>query len=345
MEIHISDVRTFKRCRRQWGFSSLMQRGLEPVVPYKPFFTGRAIHDCLERYYETGEHPRDVLAKWLVEPMIAIEQAYGEAWPEQMDEWQTEVDLINGMLDHYMLWQSKAEGTNDDRNLRWIATELSFNIPVEIPGHGTHEFAGRMDGVVERISDHTFWLFETKTTRSIKEYKITLPLEEQPTFYAGAAQRVIERPIEGIIYNLMRKKLPRKLELLNNGFLTRDKRADTTLEAYWEAAKVAHPDLSPEALKLEYMDTLLLLEEKGNTFFERYEVRRTQEEITNVFGDVLNCAIDMLDPDTKLYPSPEWTNCRSCRFVDPCLATTRGQDIDYMLSEEYQPREEWVPHQ
>ena len=321
-----------------------MQRGLEPVVPYKPFFTGRAIHDCLEAYYETGEHPVDVLAKWLVTPMIEIETAFGDAWPEQMEVWQKEVDLITGMLDHYIVWQSNATGTNNDKNLRWIATELSFNIPVDIPGYGTHEFAGRMDGIVERLSDHTFWIFETKTTRSIKEFKITLPLEDQPTFYAGAAQRIMERPIEGIMYNLMRKKLPRELELLKKtNMLTQDKRADTTLEAYWEAAKAAHPDKSHDALKVDYGEMLLHLEEKGNTFFERHIELRTEGEIANVFGDVVHAAIEMVDPHTELYPSPDWTNCRSCRFTEPCLAMNRGQDIDTLIENEYQPREKWVP--
>jgi hypothetical protein len=337
-EIHISDVRTFRQCRRKWWFSSLMPgcKGLEPRVPYAPFFEGRAVHDVLSVLYETGEHPVDVFHQWIGANVPSIEEEAGPLWEAERAKVQESVDRVEGMLEHYAVWRKHYHGPNADENLRFLATEMEFKIP--LPGT-PFIMGGRFDGVVQRPNDGTYWLFETKTTRSINELVRSLANDEQAGLYAWAAQQIIGEPISGIIYNLLRKKIPNYPHGLRDGSLTRNKGIDTTLELYWEAAKESHPLMSIEELKEYYMDMLLHLESKGNTFFMRHEVRRTQAELEQLIVYLLATAEEMSSPNTVLYPSPGWMTCNFCHFRAPCLAMNSGADFDFILEHEYQSRE------
>ena len=344
-EIHISDVRTFKDCRRKYLFASLMPgcMGKEPKVPYAPFFTGRAIHWTLEMFYEYGgeHHPSDIFHGWLKDELEKIQEMTGSLWPAEREKIEEQVDLITGMMDHYVVWQKHAHGINDDHNLEWIATELEFKIPVEPP----FTLAGRFDGVVRRRTDDTIWLFETKTTRSIKELQRGLVFDEQAGLYSWAAQELLGKPVTGIIYNLLRKKVPTTPRLLKDGSgLSQNKSIDTTLEVYWETIKDTHPDTDHDTLKKHYSNMLLQLEQKGNTFFSRYEVRRSQSEMATLVQYLLATAKEMVEPSTVMYPSPaSWGACNWCHFRAPCLVTNAGGNVDIILDNEYQDRKPWNP--
>jgi hypothetical protein len=123
--------------------------------------------------------------------------------------------------------------------------------------------------------------------------------------------------------------------------LSQQSNIDTTLEVYWEAAKAAHPDMSMDAIKDCYAGMLQMLQEKGNTFFERYEVRRTQRELNDLVTYLKQTAIEMLDVRTPLYPNPGWMNCNFCHFRAPCLVENAGGDTEFVLSQEYVERKGW----
>ena len=369
IELHISDIRTFKQCRRKWYFSSLMPDclGKEPRVPYAPFFTGRAIHYVLEQMYETNEHPSDIFYGWLEEAIKEMEATAGALWPAEKEKIEEQVHLIVGMLDHYVVWQEHSKSINDDWNLRWLATELTFDVPIgksfkrinedtgEIDtfhwidsyflGRTPTTLAGRFDGVVERISDGTLWLFETKTTRSVKELVRTLVNDEQAGLYCWAVQEVIGKPIAGVLYNILRKKPPTIPRILKDGTISRAMNIDTTLEVYWQTLKDHYTELmdgmdwSIDELKDDYREVLEHLEQKGNTFFLRYEVRKTQTELRTLVSYLLSTAKEMLGADTVLYPAPGWMNCNFCHFRAPCLLMNAGGDVDFILDQEYKDRE------
>lgn len=369
-EFHISDLRSFKDCRRKRLFSSLMPgcMGKEPKVPYAPFFTGRAIHWTLEMFYEYGgeHHPSDIFHTWLEKELKKIEEMTGSLWPAEKEKIEEQITLIVGMMDHYVMWQKHAHGINDDENLEWIATELEFKIPIAYWCHECQDFvgllwtedppphihplivayfAGRFDGVVRRRTDDTIWLFETKTTRSIKELQRGLVFDEQAGLYSWAAQQILGKPITGIIYNLLRKKIPTiPGQLKSDGTLSLNKSIDTTLEVYWETVKDTHPTQSHDDLKKRYGDMLLLLEQKGNTFFSRYEVRRSQSEMATLVQYLLATAKEMIATDTVMYPSPaSWGACNWCHFRAPCLVLNAGGDPKIIFDNEYQDRKPWDP--
>jgi hypothetical protein len=305
-----------------------------------PFFTGRAIHHCLEMYYKEGTPLLRSLALFLGNERKQM----GDLWPQEEAKVQEQIDLIVGMLQHYELWTSNMDVDQsrwNDSNLEFIALETSFDVPIRTPsGRASSKvfLAGRMDGVVRLKSDGTVWIWEIKTSRSIEELKRSLANDPQTGAYIYAAQELFNVKPEGVLYNIMRKKSPTEPETLQNGLLTRRANIDTTAQAYLKAVREHHPDWTSETIKDVYGDILTTLMEKGNTFFARVPVRRTKYEIEQLSKNLWTVSLEMSNPKVPIYPNESWLNCNFCQFRAPCLALNAGGDAEFLLSNEYQRR-------
>lgn len=345
-EIHISDVRAYRQCRRRWWFSSRLQHNLEPNIPYMPFFTGRCIHEALDAYYSEGINPLEFADEWIIRE---VEQM-GTLWQQEMEKINTEIRLIKGMLHHYLLWIEKYEGRFADDNLQFIALETDFRVPLRNEkGNVSNRvfFAGRFDGVVMTKSDGKFWLWETKTAASIDSLLDTLTLDEQCGAYIFAAQQLFNVDIQGVIYNIMRKKAPVLPQELQNGMLSKRKKMDTSAEIYLRVIREHHDELLSNMNSDEqrawilssYGDMLQVLLDKGNTFFARIPIYRTAQEVHNLSINLWHTALEMCRPTTPLYPAPSWSACNFCRFKTPCISMNAGGDWEAIVASEYRQRE------
>jgi hypothetical protein len=337
-EIHISDVRQFKSCRRRWNWASPLRSNLEPAVPYMPFFTGRAIHYCLEMYYKQGDQFLQSLGNYLGNERKIM----GDLWPQEEEKVQEQIDLIVAMLQHYEQWINNQEKNRwIDSNLEFIALETNFSVPIRTPSNrasGRVYLAGRMDGVVRLKDDGSVWVWEIKTSRSIDELKKSLVNDPQCGAYILAAQELFAVRPQGVIYNIMRKKPPTQPEVLQNGTLTKRSNIDTTYQSYVSAIKAQHPDWNKETILEFYGPILQTLLDKGNTFFARVPVRRTDLEIDNLKRDLWTVALEMTHPQIPIYPNETWLNCNFCPFRAPCLTLNAGGDYEFLLKNEYQVR-------
>lgn len=346
-EVHISDVRAFKTCRRQWQWSSPLGKNLEPDKPYAPFFLGRIVHTALELHYRSNDQ---LSLSDACEVALTIErekmEAAGTLWDEEKEMLDEQSQFARGLIDHYFVWvNSKGHNASEwgDMNLEYLDMETNFVVPLlteENNPSNRVELGGRFDGIVRRRDDGSLWLFETKTTRSIAELQKTLAWDEQAGGYIYAAQLLMGEQVHGVIYNILRKKLPTEPRVLVNGQLTQQSNIDTTLEHYWRAVLENHPDEERETLVRMYGDVLQTLYEKGNTFFSRTVIRRTPREIEELANNLRVVALEMVRPSTPLYPAPSWTNCTFCRFRGPCLAMNSGADYDLLLDNEYRQRKD-----
>ncbi len=339
-EIHISDVRTFKQCRRKWWWSSPLGRNLEPNVPYAPFFSGRAVHYALEMYYGKKHVPfQTSLDKFFAHE----EKEMGTLWPIERNTFNEQVELVRGITDHYKLWSTGFEGRFADDKLEFLSLEQSFRVPIFArSGRKSTKvmLSGRFDGVVKVAGENgdTYWIWEIKTTRSIEELTHSLANDEQAGAYIWAAQQMYKVPITGVLYNILRKKVPTQPRVLQNGMLSVAKDIDTTAEAYFNAIHTLHPDWKMETIQEYYGEILDTLIQKGNTFFSRFPVYRTQVEIETLAENLHATALEMTRPTTVRYPTPGWMNCKFCHFRSPCLAMNAGADVEFMLEHEYRQR-------
>lgn len=343
-EIHISDVRSFKQCRRKWDWSSMLRRGLEPVKPYAPFFTGRAIHHCLEHYYAHGTPFKASLDLFLETEKTSMERT-GRLWPVEQETIDEQIDLITGLLAHYEVWlKYDSTGRWTDDQLEFISMETSFSVPILTPrGRASSKvfLAGRFDGLIKRKDDGTYWIWETKTTRSIDELRRSLDNDEQAGAYMYAAQQMFNVPVSGVLYNIIRKKIPTEPRVLQSGYLSKDKRVDTTAFMYMEAARRNHPDWTQKELLIQYEDILNELLEAGNKFFARVPIYRTANEINVLAYNLWLVSLEMTRSAVAIYPTPNWMNCNFCHFRAPCLAMNADADYEFLLQQEFQPRQAW----
>lgn len=338
-EIHISDVRTFRQCRRKWEWSSPLRRNLEPYIVYPPFFTGRAIHSALEMHYRDGVDLVKAFEDFVTrEEQVMKEQ--GELWPQEANTFEEQTVLAYNMLQHYSMWQQSDTKKYSDKNLKFIHLEYPFEVPLTLPsGRPSRRMriGGRFDGLVYNTLTDEYWIWETKTTRSITELTGSLGNDEQSALYLYAAQKVFRKPIAGVLYNIIRKKEPTQPRVLQNGLLSK-MAIDTTTFHYLNCIKEHHPDWSMETIQEFYGDMLLSLEPNEYKYFLRWPVYKSAVEIQNVMEGVLQTGLEMINPKTPLYPAPSWLACNFCHFKGPCLAKNMGGDYEVLLKEEYRER-------
>jgi hypothetical protein len=349
--VHISDIRAFKSCRRKWSWSSPLKANLEPNIPYAPFFLGRGIHYCLEQYYAQGRvaTPITYLDSWAENELKQMEETTGTLWAGESIQFDEQVQLAMAMLSHYTIWQQKDTSIWNDKNLEFLdlpggqkALEVSFDVPLYSGGRKSTRvyLQGRFDGLVRNTIDNTLWIWETKTTRSIKELGRSLANDEQCGAYIYAAEQLFGEPVSGVLYNILRKKAPAQPEVLKDGFLSKKKSIDTSAEMYIEAIKKHHRGIDERTAMQYYGDIIALLAENDDQkFFARIPVKRTPYEITHLAADLHATALEMVRASTPLYPAPTWVNCNFCSFKNPCLALNAGGDVQFLLDNEYRVRE------
>lgn len=322
--IHISDLNAFLQCRRAWDLQSNLRQHLTTIQPYPPFFFGTVMHKFLECHYDPAKH--NYVANRPLRELGAIPNALPEF-----------IEFGAQLFEHYLLWTKNERGDLADENFDSLSVEEAFDVPILTPQgfpSSKFRFAGRVDGVWRSRIDGRLYLHEIKTATSIDGRIGQLAFEYQPTAYMLAMQEIYQEPIVGVIYTLIRKKLPADPDVLKDGTLSKNKGIDTTADHYWNAIKKQHQGWEIAKLKIMYGDVLSTLLNQPNRFFRRVLVKRSFEQLTEMRKILYEVARDMTNAKTAIYPNPGYF-CGNCQFSVPCLAMSNGQPIDPILSAHY----------
>ena len=340
----------FKECRRRWDYASLSRQSIEPNRPAIALWFGTGIHHALEMLYqrriEFGADPayfdepsdQDYLVKtwqdWCEGELKRLEESQQVLWPEQLEELKVSVDLGSAMLRNYENWSSVADTREDIGFKRVLYTEREFAVPVPNEDGSVFRFTdgkgqvwecwlvGRLDLVVEDFEGR-IWILDHKTSKDRLDEEILI-LDDQMTMYLWAAQQILQKPVAGCYYNVLRKKLPVVPEVLKSGKgLSKSKMIDTTYDVYLQA--ILDSGFDP----VDYEDILDHLANKKTGFFERVKVYRNQHEVAMAGRMLLLEAIDMLN-DPYIYPNPT-RDCKwKCDYKELCLALNRNDDVEYL---------------
>ncbi len=347
--IHVSDLRTFKECRRKWHYSSPLRMNLRPERSPIYFTVGRAVHYALAEYYETGEAPVDIYDRY-VEAVRQVEPV--------PDEDERHLEVGRGMVVNYLNWVTSPEQPDEDWKV--LATELKYKTPLfNDEGKKSNRvfLEGRIDGVWKHLPTGKVWLMEFKTTARQPNAN-WLTLDDQASAYCWAAQQVFDTPIEGVVFRFLLKNIPEKPKRIRGGTqLSRAIKSSlhTTGALYREAIydlafdTIDHTTdkegVQRYAMELEeeYGGILDQLDMQGyEQFFLQFKTIRTPAELESVGRDLWGVGLEMTRESTALYPSPNWMKCNFCSFREPCLATTQGRttDAELMLKHMYKPRDQ-----
>lgn len=311
----ISDLRTFKKCRRLALFTMSCRMNLHPKRPAIYYTVGTIAHEALERYYNG-----DATAwKFYREE---IEKAT-EPWRDHpvYDELYLESTSFEYVLQAYMKrWAPQHD------HFELLGTEVRDLI--ELPSG--HHFTFKYDGLVQK-PDGSIWIKEFKTTRSTPSDLSWLQLDDQAAAYQWAVEQASQMKISGTIYTWIRKKVPTKPKELASGGLQERKNIVTTAEAYYDG--IVEAGYNPSS----YKDFLqMIASREGDNFFLRAEVITSAKQ-RELMGEHINEMSKVIsDEATVMYPCPSERNCVKCDFFGPCAAMSLGRNYKVLLREEYE---------
>lgn len=329
--IHTSDRKTFKDCRRKWDLSSRIRQNLAPKKVNDKLWLGSGVHYSLEHYYGNDEGLISSFNDWADQEVMRMKEEQNGLWQEQQDMLKEQRELGIGILEHYKKFAKKEDPKYFEKV---IETEVSFEVPIyNNKGNRTHGvYRGTYDGIVQD-SDGFYWLLEHKTASRISTDH--LPLDEQVVSYMWAAQQEYGIELEGVIYNILLKKIPTKPRELKSGGLSKAKNIKTTYNVYVNALK-EHYNGSENVPWEEYESILDHLKDKDNEFFWRKKLTKTQEEINDIGRRIYQEYKDMTDPNLSIYPRPSRDCIWKCDFREVCIAMNQGADYQYMLDTMYE---------
>ncbi len=346
--IRTSDRGAFKRCRRSWDWGSKIRSNLTFKGPApKPLDFGTSVHRGLEVWYDPTmwSWGRDVVA------LLSL-QAFRESQEEQLRGYLKEVleeslqgdlkadyaertVLGEGMLRGYFAW-SKTR----DVGYTPVYVEVEFEVPIH-GLEGTYAagavYQGRID-LVMQDDQGRYWIWDHKTAARFDSTE-HLELDEQCGSYAWALSEKLGINIAGVVYNELKKAFPERPAELKRGGYSKNKQAGTTYELYVETLMEVYGYIPNE-----YNEHLEYLKDAPNDFFRRTRVHRTVEELQQLGEDITLEALDMLDPNIRIYKNATKFNCKNCMFRTPCIAKQDGSDVDYILNENYKVRTSDAEH-
>jgi hypothetical protein len=339
--VHWSDVQRFKECRWAWDCASPSRRNLTPRDRYAPFFTGSMMHHVLEMRYRFDTPPFDAINSFLAqEAQLAPIDASD---PQIYDQ----INLVLGIAKHYDLWQHYDQTMLADANFEFVAPEQDFITPLWSNSRKRINLVGRFDGVVKHLSSGKLYLWELKTTRSLIERERQLALDGQADCYINAASRILDQPIYGVVYTLMRKKVPDFPKVISNGTLSVVQSQDTTAEWFLDCVKQHHSiglevmsvDQRKAFIKNHYSELLNYLTGQPNKYFSRLIVQRSESELNQSWRELQDVAREMISKPT-IYRT-DGPHCNYCLFRTPCIAQRQARDhiailqSDYVFNERY----------
>jgi len=327
VEVHSSDIRMFKECRMRWAFSSMLRLGLEPSVPNRHLWLGRAVHHALGAYYG-GKGPQGLTEAYEAHVSREMDRLGTlELSDENWVDINSAADLGRDMLEHYRVWAPKRDKQD---GLRITMPEVPFSAPV--PGLHNVVLAGTPDGHARMQGG--FWLLEWKTCATFPNFNGLL-LDEQAKAYNWGAHndpRFEGMKPKGTVFTFLRKKAPARPRVLKTGGLSRNKRIDTTADVY--LSSLLQYGYDPE----HYRDILMHLRDKEDNFFQRVWITYDERALC-VFERNLTAVVkQMVDPDTPIYPSPNWYRCPWCPFRAPCTLALHGVSPKPLLNADFRER-------
>jgi hypothetical protein len=335
-----------------------------PLMTAKPLDFGVAYHEAMEVFYrpETWTFDPEVRAELAIKAFVDKTNKQREKFlqfkdqsildSEVQQDFDERIQLGKGMIRYHLERVSPRE----DKHWRPVRVELPFQVPILHPETGQalqcfnercrHPagapvvYAGRIDALGED-ENGDYWVIDWKTARSLAASDEWLTLDDQIGSYVWAC-KVLGLPVRGFIYHEMRKAFPEpppknKVQRLGCWF-SKNKQMATTYEMYLETVKEEDPEAYEAGL---YDGFLEFLRNEGSPFYQRFQVHKSDAELEEIARNIGYEALDMIDPDLRIYPSPGRFSCTTCAFRTPCIGKFQQEDYQYALDTLFERKEHY----
>jgi hypothetical protein len=141
-EIHTSERRSFRACRRRWDW--LFRHNYYPIVTAKPLEFGVAYHKAMETYYApaTWDWDREVIGAQAIIDFVEVCQEQRKKFLSQssvpfledevQQDYDERVELGRGMLKYYF----EHVAPREDVNWKPVKVEIAFMVAIPNPETG-----------------------------------------------------------------------------------------------------------------------------------------------------------------------------------------------------------------
>lgn len=335
-EVSVNELNSFQRCRRAWEITSPNRLSLHHTgMPAPALHIGSAFHFALSSQALGG----DPLAAVLTFFQQTVDQL-NEQWmerignglgPEEMSILAEQRDMVLGMVRAYVDRYGRSTPT---KPYRIVAPEVTFRVPL-VPDYDIF-----LVGTIDRVHVDKFGnpvVGECKTYKA-KPNRTGWRFNHQIYGYAAALEILTGQKVPLALYDGARKKAPTIPRVLKDGTLS-TAWIDTTYEVYKEKLLevyggdktiLHHRAYAPFLARLKERD----LSPDNSAFHCRFRVPISRWALELWWDQAQRIAMEMKHSPV-IYPHFDWQGCPMCRVRDLCHAIQAGDDLDYMLNEEY----------
>jgi hypothetical protein len=199
-------------------------------------------------------------------------------------------------------------------------------------------YGGRIDCIMEG-PDGRVWVVDWKTASRLTDREEFLLLDDQVARYCYA-MRFLRYRVAGFLYHELLKAANEEPEPMQRRRLGRlfstNKQIAVSADVYERTVKELDPEAYNDHLYDEFIE---YLKEVDNQFSFRHTVYKTDIELNEVGKNIFLEAREMVDPTLSIYPNPGRFNCQNCAFLQPCLESNSGGDVEFTLDTLFDKRE------
>jgi hypothetical protein len=219
-------------------------------------------------------------------------------------------------------------GGEEYRDTCWIGLPLTLG--------------GRIDSIFQDTYGR-YWIVDWKTAARLSTGEPGSPddflfLDDQITSYCWALW-VLGIDVAGFIYHEQKKAMPEIPEPLKRSYkgalFSQNKQKDYEYGVYKKTVEENDPS---GFLAGVYDDFLEYLRTEGGVYYKRHIVHRNTTELVEAGINLAAEALDMVDPNLRIYPNPGRFACNGCAFREPCIGMNRGEDHLYTLDSLFERR-------
>ncbi len=375
-EIHVSEIREFKKCRRAHNLKYKEQ--WYPKITREPLDFGTAIHSAKEIYFD----PK----RWVYDRAVSIELAKAAFVEENEKARQQTKDTLGsqysdkedanfdkrhslglGMLTHYFtvispridaniypthVEQSFAVFIHDrDGNTLWCKCDKCWDkfrkSPLHVEWTDNNRpiwkglpvaLEGKIDVIFRDVKTQKYWLLDWKTTARLSQNYNWLDLDEQLNNYVWA-MRELGIPVAGFVYHEDWKAYPQEPTRLSRPYKGRNYSTDKTQPTTYELFLNCIMEEDRQAYDNgAYDEYLSWLKMEGPQFFNRETIRKTNTEL-NIIGDQLFDVAREIISSPATYISPTKFGCQYCDFINVCIGMQQDSDWKYTLNSFFEQKE------
>jgi hypothetical protein len=371
-DLRPSDRTWFKRCRRSWDFGSRLRRNLEPVGKRYTLDLDRALRDGLAVYYFPGmwEWDRKVvlpLAFAAFERTMHRQREEHSLTPVEERAWDEGLTAGRHLLEHYLAWAPAADRFWPVR----VETDFDIQIPdpsmedtdLVAPDGRVVRYGGRVDLLL--VDEHdAYWVVRHRLVDRLTDPELLLLDDEAVAACWAWEHFYLGMQISGTIHNELCPagnapdpaeplRRPRAAHAFARARAEARQRAEETEQAKEAAAEAAEtlrlstapvPGHRRMYARAERVPTEVVIEEGGG-MFRRTRIPRSRAAIEDLGRRFAAEALEMLQPQLPLYPTPTPEHCSACVFRAPCLAMNDGSDADAILKTNYRVRAPEAPEE